>query len=195
MNQSDFRTTHLSHNRKRGNRHETRDSFPIEHRGGREAEVHDALEVEDAAKGDAVKGFFDTLEDGPTDVFGESFEVTSVANVVITRPAPSPPPADEACDCNAADASDECKEACGLLGAALGLTGVALILVIALPIVGCCLLTLCIVLLVCCCCKGSSKRRASLSTAKRHQQYAVDMATPSAAMTTFDAPTGTFSKV
>ena len=59
----------------------------------------------------------------------------------------------ETCDCDAADASDECKATCDTLGVAVGLTGLTLVLVIALPIVGCCLLALCVVLIVVCICR------------------------------------------
>ena len=76
-------------------------------------------------------------------------------------PAPSPPPADD-CDCN----DDECTAACDSIGAALGLTGLTLILVIALPIGGCCL-TLCVVLIVVCICrqKAAADERSSVEKA------------------------------
>ena len=69
----------------------------------------------------------------------------------VVGPPSAPPTPRFACDCTDADASDECKDTCGVLGAAAGLVGVTLILVIALPIAGCCLLVLCIVLCICCC--------------------------------------------
>ena len=75
-------------------------------------------------------------------------------------PAPSPPPADD-CDCN----DDECTAACDSIGAALGLTGLTLILVIALPIGGCCL-TLCVVLIVVCICRKKAAADEASSVAK-----------------------------
>ena len=134
------------------------------------------VEVEDTAAVEAVEEKLGEMEG--TDAFGESFQVTAVAAVVVTRPSPSPPPADT-CDCNDENASDDCKATCDIFGAGLLLTGTVLILVIALPVGGCVLLTLCIVLIVCCCCR---------SKGKPHQQYAVDVPTPSAAGTSDFAP-------
>ena len=147
---------------------------------GATMEVKVVVEVapEDATTAEAVEEKLGALDDGETDVFGEPFEVTAVAAVVVTRPAPSPPPA-ESCDCNDDNASDDCKAACDAIGGALLFAGTALILVIALPVGGCVLLTLCIVLIVCCCCR---------SKGKPHQQYAVDVPTPSAAGTSDFAP-------
>ena len=133
---------------------------------------------EDATTAEAVEEKLNALDDGEkTDAFGESFEVTAVAAVVVTRPAPSPPPA-ESCDCNDDNASDDCKAACDAIGGALLFAGTALILVIALPVGGCVLLTLCIVLIVCCCCRNKEKPH----------QHAVDVPTPSAAGTSNFAP-------
>ena len=72
----------------------------------------------------------------------------------------------ETCDCGDADASDDCKATCDTLGVALSLTGVTLILVIALPIGGCCL-TLCVVLIVVCICrqKAAADERSSVEKA------------------------------
>ena len=75
------------------------------------------------------------------------------------RPPPSPPPptppSADVCDCDDAAASDECKETCDAIGAAAGIVGAALTLVIVLPIVGCLLVALLVALVVyCCCCKG-----------------------------------------
>ena len=145
---------------------------------GATMEVKVVVEVEDATTAEAVEEKLGALDDGETDVFGEPFEVTAVAAVLVTRPAPSPPPA-ESCDCNDDNASDDCKAACDAIGGALLFAGTALILVIALPVGGCVLLTLCIVLIVCCCCR---------SKGKPHQQYAVDVPTPSAAGTSDFAP-------
>ena len=128
---------------------------------GAAAEVKVVVEVEDASAVEAVEEKLGALDGGETDVFGDSFEVTAVAAVVVTRPAPSPPPVDD-CDCN----DDECTAACDSIGAALGLTGLTLILVIALPIGGCCL-TLCVVLIVVCICrqKAAADERSSVEKA------------------------------
>ena len=117
---------------------------------GAAAEVKVVVEVEDASALKAVEEKLGALDDGETDVFGEPFEVTTVAAVVVTRPAPSPPPADD-----------------DSIGAALSsLTGLTLILVIALPIGGCCL-TLCVVLIVVCICrkKAAADERSSVEKA------------------------------
>ena len=61
---------------------------------------------------------------------------------------------------------DDCKATCDTLGVAVGLTGVTLILVIALPIVGCCLLALCVVLIVICMCRKKAAADEASSVAK-----------------------------
>jgi hypothetical protein len=117
---------------------------------GAAAEVKVVVEVEDASAVEAVEEKLGALDGGETDVFGDSFKVTAVAAVVVTRPAPSPPPADD-----------------DSIGAALSsLTGLTLILVIALPIGGCCL-TLCVVLIVVCICrqKAAADERSSVEKA------------------------------
>ena len=152
-------------------------------------EVKVVVEVapEDATTAEAVEEKLGALDGGETDVFGDSFEVTAVAAVVVTAPSPSPPPADT-CDCNDDNASDDCKAACDAIGGALLFAGTALILVIALPVGGCVLLTLCIVLIVCCCCRSKGKKKAPSGTAARHQAYAVNVE-PS------KSPSQNFSKV
>jgi len=154
---------------------------------GATAEVKVVVEVEDATTVEAVEEKLGALDGGETDAFGESFEVTAVAAVVVTRPAPSPPAADT-CDCEDADASDDCKATCDIFGAGLLFAGTALIIVIAAPIGGCVLLTLCIVLIVCCCCRSKGKKKAPSGTAARHQAYAVNVE-PS------KSPSQNFSKV
>ena len=56
-----------------------------------------------------------------------------------SSPSPSPPPPAETCDCNDADASDECKLTCETLDAAVGIAADAHRRDL-LPIVGCLLL-------------------------------------------------------
>ena len=151
---------------------------------GAEAEGQVVVEVEDTAAVEAVEQKLGEMEG--TDAFGESFDVTAVAAVVVTRPSPSPPPADT-CDCNDENASDDCKATCDIFGAGLLLTGTVLILVIAVPI-GSCVLLVCCIVLICCCCKGKGKTKAPSGTAARHQAYAVNVE-PS------KSPSQTFSKV
>ena len=140
---------------------------------------------EDATTAEAVEEKLGEMEG--TDAFGESFDVTAVAAVVVTRPSsPSPPPADT-CDCNDENASDDCKATCDIFGAGLLLTGTVLILVIAVPI-GSCVLLVCCIVLICCCCKGKGKTKAPSGTAARHQAYAVNVE-PS------KSPSQNFSKV
>ena len=86
-----------------------------------------------------------------TQVLVDSCPICCAGSSAVVGPPSAPPNPRFACDCTDADASDECKDTCGVLGAAVGLVGVTLILVIALPIAGCCLLVLCVVLCVCCC--------------------------------------------
>ena len=125
---------------------------------GATMEVQVVVEVEDATTVEAVEEKLGEMKG--TDVFGPFLEVTAVADVVVTRPAPpSPPPAD-VCDCDDAAASDECKETCDAIGAAVGIVGAALTLVIVLPIVGCLLVALLITLVVCCCCCKGKKAAA-----------------------------------
>jgi len=95
----------------------------------------------------------------------------------VVGPPTAPPTV--ACDCTDADASDECKDTCGVLGAAAGLVGVTLILVIALPIAGCCLLVLCIVLCICCC-KKRGRDGPKMSTAAAAYRPAATSKAPEA---------------
>ena len=74
---------------------------------------------------------------------------------------------------------DDCKATCDTLGVAVGLTGVTLILVIALPIAGCCLLVLCIVLCVCCC-KKRGRDGPKMSTAAAAYRPAATSKAPEA---------------
>jgi len=86
---------------------------------------------------------------------------------------PTPPPAD-VCDCDDAAASDECKETCDAIGAAGGIVGAALTLVIALPIVGCLLVALLVALVVyCCCCKKAAAGAPAPPTAVESTKTAV----------------------
>jgi hypothetical protein len=126
---------------------------------GATMEVQVVVEVEDATTVEAVEEKLGEMKG--TDAFGASFEVTAVAAVVVTRPAPpSPPPPADVCDCDDAAASDECKETCDAISAAVGIVGAALTLVIVLPIVGCLLVALLITLVVCCCCCKGKKAAA-----------------------------------
>ena len=144
-------------------------------------EVQVVVEVEDATTVEAVEEKLGEMKG--TDAFGASFEVTAVAAVVVTRPAPpSPPPAD-VCDCDDAAASDECKETCDAIGAAVGIVGAALTLVIVLPIVGCLLGAL---LVVFCCATGAREDQGAEwhdSATRRTRQHRAG-----------NSPSQTFSK-
>ena len=140
---------------------------------GAEADVKVLVEVEDAAAVEAVEEKLGALE-RETDVFGASFEVKRVAEVFVTRPAPSSPPPADVCDCDADAASDECKETCDAIGAAAGIIGAALILAIVLPIVGCLLVALLVALVVyCCCCKKAAAGAPAQPTAVEITKTAV----------------------
>ena len=140
---------------------------------GAEDDVKVVVEVEDVAAVEAVEEKLGAL-DRETDVFGALFEVKRVAEVFVTRPAPSSPPPAEFCDCDDAAASDECKETCDAIGGAAGIIGAALILAIVLPIVGCLLVALLVALVVyCCCCKKAAAGAPAQPTAVEITKNAV----------------------
>ena len=98
---------------------------------------------------------------GITDVLDEE---PSLYLFDLGLPPPSPPPTPEptSCDCNDADASDECKETCDTISTAVGIVGGALIAVIVAPIVGFLLVVALIVVCICCiCCKDKKKTPAA----------------------------------